>query len=64
MRTAAPTVFDILPPVRNADEEAAPRVTDLVALGFPGEDAWAPQDLCGGAGCSAPVRGQAARRPF
>jgi len=62
-----PALLDILPPVLNAGEEAAPRATDLAALGFPGEDAWAPQDFCGGlggAGCSAPVRDKLLVDPF
>lgn len=62
-----PTLFDILPPFVNAGEEAAPRVTELSALGFPGEQAWAAQDLCGGlggTGCSSPVREKLLVDPF
>lgn len=59
--------FDALPPAVNAGEEAAPRVTELSAVGFPGEQAWAEQDFCGGLGgdgCSAPVREKLLVDPF
>ncbi len=62
-----PALFDILPPFVNAGEEAAPRVTELSALGFPGEQAWAAQDFCGGlggTGCSSPVREKLLVDPF
>ncbi len=62
-----PALYDRLPPIVNAGEEAAPRVTDLAALGFPGEDAWAQQDFCGGlggTGCSSPVREKLLVDPF
>ncbi len=62
-----PDAFDRLPPVVNAGEEAAPRVTDLTDIGFPGDDAWAEQDFCGGqggTGCSAPVREKLLVDPF
>ena len=46
-----PSAYDRLPEFVNAGEEAAmPRVTDLDPLGFPGDDAWAMQDFCGGLG--------------
>lgn len=62
-----PALFDILPPFVNAGEEAAPRVTELSVLGFPGEQAWAAQDFCGGlggTGCSSPVREKLLVDPF
>ena len=62
-----PQDFDRLPPVVNAGEEALPFVTDLTAIGFPGDDAWAAQDFCGGLGggtCSAPVRDKLLASPF
>ena len=62
-----PAAFDRLPMVVNAGEEAAPRVTDLAGVGFPGDDAWAEQDFCGGhggTGCSAPVREKLLVDPF
>ncbi|MCC6522669.1 MAG: hypothetical protein IT373_08425, partial [Polyangiaceae bacterium] len=62
-----PADFDRLPVVVNAGEEAAPRVTDLAVVGFPGDDAWAAQDFCGGLGggtCSAPVRDKLLVSPF
>lgn len=62
-----PAAFDLLPMVVNAGEEAAPRVTDLADIGFPGDDAWAEQDFCGGqggTGCSAPVREKLLVDPF
>jgi hypothetical protein len=62
-----PALFDRLPMVVNAGEEAAPRVTDLAIVGFPGDDAWAEQDFCGGqggTGCSAPVREKLLVDPF
>lgn len=64
---ADPAKFDVVPPVVNAGEEAAPRVTELSGVGFPGEDAWALQDFCGGlggTGCSAPVRDKLLVDPF
>jgi hypothetical protein len=64
---ADPTTYTILPPFVNAGEEAAPLVTELSALGFPGDDAWAAQDFCGGlggTGCSAPVREKLLVDPF
>jgi len=62
-----PAMFDVLPAFVNAGEEAAPRVTELSALGFPGEQAWAMQDFCGGlggTGCSSPVRDKLMVDPF
>ncbi|HEY8376319.1 MAG TPA: hypothetical protein VIK91_07520, partial [Nannocystis sp.] len=64
---ADPSVFDRLPPFGNAGEEHAPRLSDLGPLGFPGEDAWAHQDFCGGLGgigCSSPVREKLLDDPF
>lgn len=61
------SIFDRLPPIVNAGEEAAPRSSDLTELGFPGDDAWAAQDFCGGlggTGCSAPVRDKLLADPF
>jgi hypothetical protein len=54
-------------PFVNAGEEAAPLVTDLAGVGFPGDQAWADQDFCGGLGgdsCSAPVRDKLLVSPF
>lgn len=51
----------------NAGEETSPRVSDLTGLGFPGDDAWAMQDFCGGlggSGCSSPVRDKLLVDPF
>jgi hypothetical protein len=62
-----PAAFDRLPAIVNAGEEAAPRITDLTDIGFPGDDAWAEQDFCGGqggSGCSAPVREKLLVDPF
>jgi hypothetical protein len=64
---ADPAAFDRLPEFVNAGEEAAPRVTDLGDVGFPGDDAWADQDFCGGQGgtsCSASVREKLLVDPF
>jgi hypothetical protein len=64
---ADPSKFDRLPPFVNAGEEVAPLVTDLTAIGFPGDDAWAKKDFCGGLGgatCSAPVRDKLLVDPF
>jgi hypothetical protein len=62
-----PSAFDLLPEAVNAGEETMPRVTDLAGVGFPGDDAWAMQDFCGGlggTGCSAPVRDKLVVDPF
>jgi len=62
-----PAVYERLPAIANAGEEAAPRLTDLGALGFPGDDAWAEQDFCGGlggTGCSSAVREKLLVDPF
>lgn len=63
-----PAMFDVLPEkFVNAGEEAAPRVTELSVVGFPGDEAWAMQDFCGGlggSGCSAPVREKLLADPF
>ncbi len=62
-----PAVYERLPEIANAGEEAAPRLTDLSAIGFPGDDAWAEQDFCGGlggTGCSSPVREKLLVDPF
>jgi hypothetical protein len=65
---ANPALFDRLPPVVNAGEEAAQLVDDLTALGFPGDDAWLDQDFCGGLdrsnGCSSAVRDKLLNDPF
>ncbi len=62
------TAWDRLPPVINAGEEHAPRVTDLAAIGFPDEDAWADQEFCGGlgrgSGCSSSIREKLLEDPF
>ncbi len=62
-----PAMYDRLPPYVNAGEEAMPLVTDLTAIGFPGDDAWAVQDFCGGlggSGCSDDVRNKLLPSPF
>ena len=67
--TCVPLVEGVLtvPDVVNAGEESAPRVSALDDIGFPGDDAWADQDFCGGLGgigCSAPVREKLLDDPF
>lgn len=67
--TCVPLVEGVLtvPDVVNAGEESAPRITALDDIGFPGDDAWAEQDFCGGLGgigCSAPVREKLLDDPF
>jgi hypothetical protein len=62
-----PALYDRLPPFVNAGEEAMPLVTDLSGIGFPGDDAWAAQDFCGGlggTGCSDDVRNKLIPSPF
>lgn len=62
-----PADYEDLPQVFNAGEEAAPRLTDLAPVGFPGEDAWADQDFCGGlggTGCASSVRSKLLTDPF
>lgn len=64
-----PLAFTRLPDVHNAGEEAAPFLTDLGPIGFPGEDAWADQDFCGGLGsglfgCASAVREKLLVDPF
>ncbi|NUP07013.1 MAG: hypothetical protein HOW73_13245 [Polyangiaceae bacterium] len=62
-----PSMYDRLPPIVNAGEEAAPMVSDLSVIGFPGDDAWAVQDFCGGlggSGCSDDVRNKLLNSPF
>ena len=64
---ADPALFDVLPLSFNAGELAAPRLTDLTPAGFPGDDAWAEQDFCGGlggTGCSSSVRSKLLVDPF
>ena len=46
---------------------AAPLTSFLTAIGFPGDDAWAMQDFCGGlggTGCSSAVRDKLLVDPF
>ncbi len=64
---ADPALYDRLPDYVNAGEEAMPLVTDLAVVGFPGDDAWAMQDFCGGlggTGCSDDVRNKLLPSPF
>jgi hypothetical protein len=64
---ADPAAYDVLPASWNAGEPAAPRLTDLAPVGFPGDDAWADQDFCGGLGgtnCSSSVRSKLLIDPF
>jgi len=61
------SLYDRLPPFVNAGEEAMPLVTDLTGVGFPGDDAWAVKDFCGGLGgtsCSDDVRNKLLPSPF
>ena len=62
-----PAAFDVLPPSFNAGELETPRLTELSIAGFPGDDAWADQDFCGGlggTGCSSSVRSKLLTDPF
>jgi hypothetical protein len=63
-----PESYDLLPELwGNAGELAAPRISDLTELGFPGDDAWTDADFCGGlggTGCSSPVRAKLLVDPF
>lgn len=64
---ADPAAFDVLPAAWNAGEPETPRLTDLTRVGFPGDDAWADQDFCGGlggTGCSSSVRSKLLVDPF
>jgi hypothetical protein len=64
---ADPAAFELLPESFNAGELEAPRLTDLAPAGFPGDDAWADQDFCGGLGgspCSSSVRSKLLVDPF
>lgn len=64
---ANPADYVRLFPFKNAGEEAHPLLTDLGSLGFPGDDAWATQDFCGGlggSGCSSAVRDKLLADPF
>ncbi|MBN2359841.1 MAG: hypothetical protein JXR83_10335 [Deltaproteobacteria bacterium] len=65
---ADPSAFELLPPVVNAGEPAAPLVEDLAALGFAGEDAWLDQPFCGGRTrggiCAGSVRKKLTTDPF
>lgn len=64
---ADPAAFDVLPGSWNAGELEAPRLTDLAPAGYPGDDAWADQDFCGGlggSGCSSSVRSKLLVDPF
>jgi hypothetical protein len=64
---ASPADYDRLPPVWNAGEESAPMLEALDAVGFPGDDAWADQEFCGGlggSGCSSAVREKLLVDPF
>jgi hypothetical protein len=62
-----PALYDVLPLSFNAGELETPRLTDLTPAGFPGDDAWADQDFCGGlggTGCSSSVRSKLLVDPF
>ncbi len=58
----------VSPPVVNAGEPDAPRLTDLAVIGFLDEDAWLDQEFCGGQGrqqgCSDSVRNKLVKDPF
>lgn len=58
-----PALLDILPPARNAGEEAAPRVTDLAALGSRRRGRLGPPGLLRRRRLLRPGARQAARRP-
>lgn len=62
-----PSRYELLMDVANAGEPDAPMLTDLGPIGFPGDDAWADRDFCGGRGgsnCSSPVREKLLVDPF
>jgi hypothetical protein len=63
-----PAAYRELPPIWNAGEPELPRLSDLGPIGFPGEDAWAAQDFCGGRGrgllCASPVVEKLTVDPF
>jgi hypothetical protein len=64
-----PMDFDMLPPIVNAGEDAQRLVIDLADVGFPGDDAWAKQNFCGGGGgdradCSSSVRSKLLNDPY
>jgi len=65
---ADPSRYVVVPPVINAGEPEAPRVSALDGIGFPGDDAWLDQKFCGGrardGGCSASVREKLTTDPF
>lgn len=58
----------VVPRVINAGEPDAPRVTELSAIGFPGEQAWVDQPFCGGLGrarrCASAVVDKLTVDPF
>jgi hypothetical protein len=61
------TPYTRLFPDLTAGGPEMPMATDLAAVGFAGEDAWADQDFCGGlggSGCSASVREKLTTNPF
>ena len=63
-----PERYVVLPPIWNAGEEAAPRITELSELGFAGDEAWVDQPFCGGGdrsgACSSAVREKLLEDPF
>jgi len=64
---AAPSLFDRLPAIANAGEQAAPRLDDLSSLGFSGDYAWVDQPFCGGLArgmCSSSVLEKLTLDPF
>jgi len=64
---ADPAMFEVLPESFNAGELETPRITELSIAGFPGDDAWADQDFCGGLGepnCTSSVRSKLLMDPF
>jgi hypothetical protein len=65
---ANPALFDRLPLVVNAGEEAHQLVNDLSVIGFSGDDAWLEQEFCGGLdrndGCSSAAREKLLNDPF
>ena len=64
-----PIAYTRVPDIWNAGEEYAPFLTELSSVGFPGEEAWADQEFCGGLspgvfGCASAVREKLLVDPF
>ena len=65
---AQPADYQRIPDIWNAGEEDHPRLSSLEVAGFPGDDAWADQEFCGGldrgGSCSSAVREKLLNNPF